>query len=794
MRISLRGQILLYTLTALFLAVGTLAFITLNRETVREKEQASSDYLYMTESFAAVVLSDGYLQNKTKLKTLINTYLVNKHVISVEVYDAEGKILAEGLNSQNRPAHFKQDLHAKPLHEYEKSEAYFNKYQIEVVCPLKGSQGKIDGYLRVSYSLSELEENLNVQFYDILIAVLICFIFALCATIMFSSWIIQPLRELMDKANRIIQGENVPLTLDRQDEIGSLALSLNTMLRSINTRDDKLRQLAASLELKVIQRTEELEKALKRAEDATQAKANFLASMTHELRTPMNGVIGTASLLADTHLTPLQAEQLNIIRNCGDHLLTVINDILDFSKIEASKMELDCAPLDLRKVVDDALNIVRPMVATRGLELETTIDEDVPNFIEGDAGRLRQILVNLLSNATKFTEKGGVYVTVKAKNMGSDKPQLEFSVRDTGIGIEPEVQQKLFTAFTQADSSTTRKYGGTGLGLVICKKLIELMGGQISIDSRLGEGATFTFNITARPTDQVPAENLNKRSDNQIQLALSKQMRILLAEDNQVNQMVAKGFLEKLGYHPDVVNNGREALEALDRKDYDLIFMDMMMPEMDGLEATRVICAKQPAHQRPWIVAMTANALEEHKQQCLEAGMNAFLTKPFTLKNLEEVLMEAPCVINHSSEIEQPEEPVHSEATVKKVGEVQAGVYTTINREKIFDNFKDDEDLVPFAIEAFMKDYPERIKDIEDGIKNDNVEKLAIAAHTLKGAVSNFFAPDAVGFAATLEKNAKEHNMQEANENFELLKSEMQKVHKELEQLLAETSNQGSVA
>gem|GEM_PF-1164934 len=784
MRISLRGQILIYTLTAIFLAVGTLALITLNREAVQEKEQASTEAQYLSDSFAAAMLSDDYLPNRKKLQTLISSYLVNKHIMSISVYDLNGDVLAEGRNSQIQAPQDIPEITTKNPKEFDKQETFFNKYQIEVVSPLVIANGKKQGYLRVLYSLKELEETLNVQFYDIIITVLICFIFAFCATIMFSSWIIMPLRELMDKANRIIQGESVPLTLDRQDEIGSLALSLNTMLRSINTRDDKLRQLAASLELKVIERTEELEMALKRAEDATEAKANFLASMTHELRTPMNGVIGTTSLLADTDLTPAQAEQVDIIRNCGDHLLTVINDILDFSKIEAAKMELDSAPFDVRKVLDDALNIVKPMIRAKGLELETIIDKSTPLYVEGDAGRLRQIIVNLLSNSTKFTEKGGIAITVKAKG-STRKPQLEFAVRDTGIGIEQEVQERLFSAFTQADSSTTRKYGGTGLGLAICKKLIEMMGGQISIKSELGKGATFTFNILAKPTNKIPSENLNRPTSDQSQLGKSKPMRILLAEDNLVNQMVAKGFLEKLGYHPDVAADGQEVLQDLQEKPYDLIFMDMMMPVMDGLEATRQICAMLPPQHRPWIIAMTANTMEEHKRQCIEAGMNDFLTKPFTLKDLENVLLKAPCAISPSMEVP----PLKNEPTKKKARNASSkAIYKSINRDKIFDNFKGDEDLVPFAIEAFMKDYPQRIREIEQGIKNDNTGQLAIAAHTLKGAVSNFFAPEAVSYAAHLERNAEENNLTEANQNFMQLKSEMKKVHKELETLLAEIS------
>jgi two-component system, sensor histidine kinase len=787
LRISLRGQILVYTLSAILLAVGTLSLFTLNRESGREKESSRLEALETTETFASIVLNDTYLLDKAKLQILLNAYMANKQVISARVYDANSQMIAKGIRAQGDQSVEVRPIQSRALNSFKDPEAYFNEKQIEVVHPLKTTKGDILGYLFVSFSQDELQEHLNLQFYDIIIALLMCLLFAIFATIIFSSWITQPLRELMDKANRIIQGETVPLTLDRQDEIGSLALSLNTMLRSINTRDEKMRQLAASLELKVIQRTEELASALNKAEAATDAKASFLASMTHELRTPMNGVIGTASLMADSDLTHQQREQLDIIRNCGNHLLTVINDILDFSKIEAAKMELEYAPLDLKKLIASSIDIVKPMVQSKNLIIESDIDEDVPDYIEGDAVRLRQILVNLESNAIKFTNRGGIYISVKVKETKTHKKFLEFAIRDTGIGIEAEVQKKLFNAFTQADSSTTRKYGGTGLGLVISKKLIELMGGKIAVHSKPGKGSTFTFTIAAKATEAIPAVTASEALSDHTLLGIAKPMRILLAEDNLVNQMVAKGFLEKLGYSPDIANNGVEVISAIKDKGYDLIFMDMMMPEMDGIEATRIICANTPVQQRPWIIAMTANALEEHKQQCLNAGMNDFLTKPFTLASLEAVLLAAPSALGkgHAEHHAEPDVVQKSRDTKENTLPL---AYQSINKQKIFDSFKDDEDLVPFAIEAFIKDYPHRLNDMEQSIKNDNAEQLAMAAHTLKGAVSNFYAASAVEQAAAMEKNAKEHNLVEANQNFENLKSELAKVHQDLTALLAEIS------
>jgi signal transduction histidine kinase/CheY-like chemotaxis protein/HPt (histidine-containing phosphotransfer) domain-containing protein len=780
-RLSLRGQILLYTITAILLAVGTLSLFTLIRDGIREKEISRLDALSKAETFSSILINEGYLSNQDRLNHLIHVNIANKRILAIRFYDSNGQIIAEESepNAENPEVHSIQFLQ-----QLQGPEANFTDDSINVIQPMKDEKGVVYGYLEISSSLKSLNDNLSSQFHDILWGLLICLFFAIIATIIFSSWIIKPLRELMDKANRIIQGESVPLTLDRQDEIGSLGLSLNTMLRYINNRDEKLRQLASSLELKVVQRTEELASALNKAEAATEAKATFLASMTHELRTPMNGVIGTASLMADSELTTAQREQLDIIRNCGDHLLMVINDILDYSKIEALKMELEYAPLDLKKLIKEILNITKPMTDAKDLLIESFVDENAPAYIEGDVVRLRQVLVNLVSNAIKFTHNGGIYISVNP----TSKNTLEFSIRDTGIGIAPNVQKKLFSAFTQADSSTTRQYGGTGLGLVISKKLVELMGGNVSVKSQVGEGSVFTFSIQAKPLDAMPAEI--EQNVLPFKLAEEKPMDILLAEDNLVNQMVAKGFLQKLGYIPDVVNNGYEAVQALKNKDYDLIFMDMMMPVMDGLEASRIICASKPAHQRPWIIAMTANALEEHKQQCLQAGMNDFLTKPYTIGNLQTALLAAPSVVRHKKIVQGSDTPIiiQEDAKVSHLEEKSPTSYAAIDRQKLFDNFKDDEDLVPFAIQAFMKDYPQRIKDIEQSIENDNADQLAMAAHTLKGAVSNFYAKGAVDCAAIIEKNAKEKNFEQANQNFQMLKAELKKVHQELETLLAEIS------
>ncbi|HRG44885.1 MAG TPA: ATP-binding protein [Leptospiraceae bacterium] len=445
-------------------------------------------------------------------------------------------------------------------------------------------------------------------------------------------WIVSPIEELnaVSKNLSLHQFSEVDLekisSVNRQDEVGELSRSFLKMARD-------LKLFFENLEAKVKERTAQLEESRIQAESANRAKSLFLANMSHEIRTPMNGILGSLQLISSENYSKEDQEYLDAIQISAENLLVIINDILDFSKIEANKVELEKIPIKVHQIIKETISIVHFNSDKKGLYIKyKNEDLQLPEIMEGDPVRLRQIFLNLLSNAVKFTSVGGITVSHSIIQIENGRYTIEFIVEDTGIGIEKSKIAGLFDSFSQGDSSTTRKYGGTGLGLAITKKLVEMMDGDIRVESDIGVGSRFIFTIKA----QIIKNYIEQEKTKAIYSALPVDLRVLVAEDNELNQKIVIALLKKINVHADVAFNGVEVLELLKEKKYDIILMDIEMPEMDGIEAT-VRIKSNANYKSIFVVALTAHALTGERERILNHGFDDYLTKPIHLKDLRDL-------------------------------------------------------------------------------------------------------------------------------------------------------------
>lgn len=765
---------MLTAITVVLLISAAYVYVYFQERKISKVENLKS----LTQVIATNVSSAILFEDNETAKMILSDLKAKTDIISAEIRDENGKVFAFYSKDKNQ---------TKVI--YDSNDADFTSSYTDdfLYVSLKiYSDKEYIGKLLIKASTIELKNYLNKRIKLTMLVGLLTILIGFILSVILQRHISLPIYELLKLIRNVKENNNYSIRsqLTNKDEIGKLSNGINEMLSQIEQKDRILqennenlkkivKERTAKLEennIKLIQVNEDLVKAKIQAEQSKSVKELFLANMSHEIRTPLNAIIGFQQLLKETQLTEDQKEYVTAIDFAGKNLLALINDILDLSKIESGKLLFEDVEFDLKETILSVIDLLKQRALDKNLEIEFYFDDKIPRLIYGDSTRFCQILINLIGNALKFTDEGKISISAHLSYQNKHELKCTFEVADTGIGIDEQHVVNIFDRFSQASSDTTRLYGGTGLGLTICRFLVEGFGGTISVQSKLGEGSTFVFDAKFRKQQNKNSKKIVQAIDESI--TDNKIIHILLAEDVAINQKLIKKIADNWGYSLDIAHNGEEALEKLKANNYDVILMDIQMPIMNGFVATIAIrqLEDEVKKQIP-IIALTAHASNAEAEKCLNLGMNAYMAKPFDQQQLKQTILKL-VLKKEQTQVETPK--------------LLPPVSPIFDLQNLYQNASGDKEYVIDLMESYLENIPEYMIELEESLDNLDKDLIYENVHKIKSPALLFGLRGASKLIESIEikykqKNTNDEWIKEINQ----LKTLLQQSLSELKKLLS---------